>query len=616
MQLAIFTALSSSQPVADFTPTGYLRDDAQCVDLGRVDCSRIYESYVKPSCDGCPDHSGFPHDMCNNIVSCATATNVDYAKAAFQFNTAQPEKPNPCSIIMAENVQCIQAAVKHVRNLRESSQHRNLSLALRGGRHSYIGVSTASKGVIIDVSQIKTFALNLPANTITMGAGNTLVEVYANLWNLTEAGVPQNVQTSRSLFPGGTCPTVGISGLSLGGGQGIIGRRYGLSADNVVRIEMVNATGDVVIADRLLNPDLYWALRGGGNGNFGVVYQFELQHYVIPEYNYDVLVYYYNSQDWLAVFQKWQEFLRSDYFVSNDFVWCQLTITQTKLQVAAHISANSTSQVDEFRNQFQNFFILIANVSPSGYIPRSLDPTSNHTECMYTPANYTGAMAFWAGCTTNNTCGTQEDFEKCQQLPTECCGKPFNMNSGYQKTNLSEEGMQLIIDKISGFSNDVNCANNMAVSVQMDSLGGVIAKPNNDTAFPHRDNFFGYQYLTYFSNKSNCGRDTLVPWLNSFYGEMEKYMGNGSYRNYPNLDLTKPDVRYYLSNLQRLTSVKCQYDRENFFSSTQGLVCQTMTGSEAESLSWTNVSFPLPLVVALVIGGLFTCTTIFHRLSN
>ena len=606
--------LSSSVHIADFTPTGYLRDDAECA--GMVNCDKIYKNYVKPSCDDCPDHDGFPNDVCNTIVSCATASDIDYAKAAFQFNSAQPENPNPCSIILAENAECIQAAVKHVRALRKVNKYRDLLLAIRGGRHSYIGVSTASKGVIIDVSQIKTFALNIPENTIDMGAGNTLIEVYANLWNLSEVNTQRADLAVRSLFPGGTCPTVGISGLTLGGGQGIIGRRYGLSADNVVRIEMVNAEGDVVIASNAsTTKDLFWALRGGGNGNFGVVYLFELQHYIIPEYNFDTIVYYYKSQDWLHVFRQWQEFLRSEYFKSNDFVWCQLTITQTKLQVAAHISANDTSQVDEFREKFKNSFIQIPGVPvfPSGYIPLNLDNTSTPTECMYTPANYTGSMAFWAGCTNNNTCGTKEDFDRCKQLPTECCGKPFNMNSGYQKVNLSETGMELIINKILNFSNDTRCYNNMSVSVQMDSLGGVIEKPNNETAFPHRDNLFGYQYLTYFSNKTNCSNDTLVPWLNKFYREMTLYMNKGSYRNYPNLDLDRPDERYYLENLQRLKRVKCMYDNEDFFNSTQGLTCDKMvTGSEAESVSWPNISFT-SLVVALVIGALLICATLFYR---
>ena len=593
--------------VTDFTPSGYLRDDAQCV--AAVNCDKFYKNYVKPSCNDCPDHDDFPHDVCSNIVSCADAPDIVYAKAAFQFNSAQPEKPNPCSIIFAENAECIQAAVKHVQTLRNDINYRNLNLSIRGGRHSYIGVSTASKGVIIDVSQIKTFSLN-PENTIRMGAGNTLIEVYANLWNLNKVTTRSTEPAVRYLFPGGTCPTVGISGLTLGGGQGIIGRRYGLSADNVVSIEMVNATGDVVIANREQNQDLYWALRGGGNGNFGVVFLFELQHYIIPKYNFDTIVYYYKSQDWLDVFKQWQAFLRSEYFKSNDFVWCQLTITQTKLQVAAHISANYTSQVNEFRKQFSNSFIQIPNVIPSGYIPHNLD---NHTECMYTPANYTGAMAFWAGCTTNNSCGTTEDFDQCKKLPTECCGKPFNMNSGYQKVNLSEAGMQLIINKILNFSIDVGCYNNDSVSVQMDSLGGAIYKPNDETAFPHRDNLFGYQYLTYFSNKSNCGEEELVPWLNEFYLKMIQYMNNGSYRNYPNLDLAKPDQRYYLGNLPKLKNIKCKYDRKNFFNSTQGLVCDKMAAwSETESVSWTNISFT-SLVVALVIGALLICATIFYR---
>ena len=137
----LFTALSSCQTVfPDFTPTGYIRENPECLH-GKVHCKAIYQNYTKPSCTGCPL---IQLDDCSTsqIVNCETATDIEYAEAAFQFNTAQPLQPNPCTIVMAETAECIQAAVRRVRKLRNTSEHSNLQLSVRGGRHSYIGAST------------------------------------------------------------------------------------------------------------------------------------------------------------------------------------------------------------------------------------------------------------------------------------------------------------------------------------------------------------------------------------------------------------------------------------------------------------------------------------------
>ncbi len=117
---------------------------------------------------------------------------------------------------------------------------------------------------------------------MTVGAGITLGKLYYELWN----SFP-----NRLLYPGGTCPTVGLSGLTLGGGQGIVGRKYGLSIDQVVEFKMVNSTGKILTINSTSHEDLFWALRGGGNGNFGIVYEFTLERYRIPNKNKDYLIY-------------------------------------------------------------------------------------------------------------------------------------------------------------------------------------------------------------------------------------------------------------------------------------------------------------------------------------
>lgn len=194
------------------------------------------------------------------IINCHTADPDEYARAAFQFNTALP-KPNPCVIVMANNSKCIQGVVNQVTSLRnyDRSKYQHLQIAVRGGRHSYIGASTKKNGVVVDVSRFDSIQQHDGDGLMTVGAGITLGKLYYQLWKSYDP---------RLLYSGGSCPTVGLSGLTLGGGQGVTGHKYGLSADQVKEVKMVNSHGKL---NKSSHEDLFWALRGGGNGNYGIV---------------------------------------------------------------------------------------------------------------------------------------------------------------------------------------------------------------------------------------------------------------------------------------------------------------------------------------------------------
>jgi len=131
--------------------------------------------------------------------------------------------------------------------------------AARCGGHSYGGYSL-SDGIVIDVSEMAT--IRTGAGTATVGAGAKVIDVAASF------------ASAGSVIPAGTCPTVGISGLTLGGGQGIVGRRFGLTCDSLRAASVVLADGRVVSCDASRQADLFWALRGAGGGNLGVVTSF------------------------------------------------------------------------------------------------------------------------------------------------------------------------------------------------------------------------------------------------------------------------------------------------------------------------------------------------------
>ncbi|MBE6022535.1 MAG: FAD-binding oxidoreductase [Cellulosilyticum sp.] len=146
-----------------------------------------------------------------------------------------------------------------IRNSILWGRKHEMPVRIRSGRHHYDGYSTGNDVLIIDVSEMNTMEIDEEAGTITIDGGVRNRELYEFL---AERGYP---------FPGGTCPAVGAVGYTLGGGWGYSGRLLGLGCDAVEEIRMINAEGELIVANKIENKELFWALKGSGGGQFGVV---------------------------------------------------------------------------------------------------------------------------------------------------------------------------------------------------------------------------------------------------------------------------------------------------------------------------------------------------------
>jgi FAD/FMN-containing dehydrogenase len=147
------------------------------------------------------------------------------------------------------------------------ARERGLEIAIRSGGHCFAGRSSTT-GLLIDVGPMDAIAVN--GETATIGAGAKLGQVYDAL-----------AAHGRALA-GGCGPEVGIAGLALGGGLGILGRKYGLTCDQMLAAEVVLADGSVVTCSGDERQDLFWALRGAGGGQFGVVTRFTMRTVPAP----------------------------------------------------------------------------------------------------------------------------------------------------------------------------------------------------------------------------------------------------------------------------------------------------------------------------------------------
>ena len=167
---------------------------------------------------------------------------------------------HPAIIALCKNTDGIAEAIKYAKN-------NNLTVAIKSGGHCMEGFSCNDGGLVINLSLLNKMEW-VDEETIKVGPACTLSKIY------------DFTLQKNKIIPGGSCGSVGIGGLTLGGGYGLLSRKFGLTCDGLIEVTMVDGNG--IIRNSKDEQDLLWACRGGNNGNFGVVSEMKFKVHQSP----------------------------------------------------------------------------------------------------------------------------------------------------------------------------------------------------------------------------------------------------------------------------------------------------------------------------------------------
>jgi len=440
------------------------------------------------------------HSLRGDVVQ-RGASGYDAARVVYdtRYDAVKPQ-----AIAFCESVADVQKTVRWARK-------HNVHIVPRSGGHSYGGYSTTS-GVIVDVSRLHAVSVAAGGHAAA-GAGAQLLDVYTGLAN------------RGRMIPGGTCPTVGIAGLTQGGGIGLSGRKFGLTCDHLLEATVVLADGSAVVVDGQHHPDLYWALRGGGGGNFGIVTRFVFRTH--PAATVSTYSMEWPWSDAKRVVQAWQAFAPH----APDGLSSVLNLSA----VAGPGTPHLTSAGQFFRSE-QTLRSLLSPLLNAG------TPTRFAT----TTRSFLGAVHYWAGGGSGRS--------------------TFGAKSSISTAPLSAAGIDALLQQIE----DKRTSGTGSGIVLLDSWGGAINRvPKAATAFVHRDALFSMQYLAYWD--SGAAAAPNIAWLRRCFAALRPHVSSFAYQNYIDPELPNWQHAYYGSNLPRLRQVKRKYDPHNVFHFRQSI---------------------------------------------
>jgi len=453
-----------------------------------------------------------------------SAQSIDELKSAFRGGVIQAAdagyesackvyngmiRKRPLLIARCADVADVIAAVKF-------GAASGMLTAIRGGGHNGAGLGTCDDGLVIDLSPMKGVRVNPVERTVRVGAGC----VWGDVDHATHA--------FGMATPSGFISTTGVAGLTLGGGIGYLTRRYGLTIDNLLSVDVVLADGSFVTANAQENSDLFWAVRGGG-GNFGVVTSFEFRLHPVSMVNFGPT--FWPLEDAAEVMRVYRKFI-----------------------------LDAPEEVDGF------FAFLV--IPPVPMFPEHLH---NRTVCGIVWCS-TGSPAQFEEATkvVRSTGHPLLDhvgpapFPVVQSLfdPLFVPGMQWYWKADYF-TGLSDEAIARHVEHGSKIPNLFSTMHLYPVNGAAQRVG------RNDTAYSFREAVFAEVIVGVDPDPANC--DLITNWCKDYWTALHPYSAGGAYVNFMMEEGQDRVQATYRDNYPRLAAIKKKYDPANFFRVNQNI---------------------------------------------
>jgi FAD/FMN-containing dehydrogenase len=398
-------------------------------------------------------------------------------------------------------------------------------IAARNGGACFAGRSS-TRGILIDLSEMR--SVTVADGLATVEAGALLGDVYDGL------------DSHGLTIAAGACPSVGIAGLTLGGGFGILSRRYGLTSDQLVGATVVLADGRVVDCDEHREPDLFWALRGAGGGQFGIVTSFLFRTVAAEDLTCFKLSWPYAQA--AAAIELWQDWAPD----APDDLAASLLITATDdldepaVTIFGAMLGTETETADTLDH-------LLTRLDA--------DPVSTTIKQM----PHRVAKTFLA----EHTPGAERS--DCTMPPPP---RVMFAKSAFFRRPLPPDAIAALVDS---FAEGRGTAHTR--ELDFTPWSGAYNRTRTDaTASAHRNERFLLKHTVVLDADAPAHeRDAARDWLSRSWSIVHPHGSGGVYPSFPDPDLTDWERANHGVNYERLTRVKQRYDRDNLFRFHQSL---------------------------------------------
>jgi FAD/FMN-containing dehydrogenase len=465
-----------------------------------------------------PDWRGLQEGIDGEVV---LAGSIAYDRVNQPFNL-RFDDVRPRAIVRCATPQDVAEAMSFV-------VRHGLPSATRSGGHCFGGRS-ASPGVVVDVT---------PMDSVTVSGGGATVGAGARLGAVYDA-----LQERGLAIPGGTCPSVGIAGLTLGGGLGILGRSHGVTSDHLVGAEVVLADGRILRCDEHHHDDLFWALRGGGAGNFGVVTSLDFGTVPAPEAT-NVHATWPPSQAAAAI-EAWQAWSPT----GPDGLAASLKVTTTD-------DPDRPPSVDLYAAVLGDE-LDAAELLDDLVVRVGSDPMS----ARHTHMSFPETRRFWAEL------GAAEQ-EAGQGAPREAPQRVhLHAKSEFFRRPLPG-------DAIAGLVEAFTADRAAGESRELDFMpwGGAYNRvPPDATAFVHRDELFQLKHSAMVEPPVTAAAAAAAQrWVSRSWASVHPWGSGRVFQNFADPDLEDWAEAYHGTNYDRLARVKGRYDPDGVFRDHQSI---------------------------------------------